>query len=413
MSDPVTTTLPVTQQLDPWEEPTLEQDDGEATPEVPEAILETFFDQSSVVSNQAEEYWTEHVLKRPFESDEEEFRFNEHTHTERVTLIEQLSEDQAKLELQLGSLEGEEQKKLRQQIVALRERRTQVIMEQAAADIAYLLSHRAKIESEVKELAVNAESQADIEKLKAMGEKALHLSSRMDKFHLYSEAAINLFKKYRETARDLSENVGDQRPNRDQEFMYQMLIAVEKSTGNDYEISGIGDRDYITTFTDIRDTITTVNHKDLAVLIATRVSQLEETVDKNTPADKKSDDQKANQPDSAGSRQPASGGADLATGVTFTDFQRDYEPVITEQAKKLEDADQNDIVDSRQGSDGVTVTELPEHGVQTTTETSTDSASTITSIPTAEELHQEQLDRDQARTKAVQVAIEDVFTPKK
>lgn len=413
MSDPVATTLPITQQLDPWEEPTLEQDNGEETPEVPEAILETFFDQSSVVSNQAEEYWTEHVLKRLFESDEEEFRFNEHTHTERGTLIEQLGEEQAKLELQLGTLDGEEQKKLRQRIVALRERRTQVIMEQAAADIAYLLTHRAKIEAEVKELAVSAESQADIEKLKAMGEKALHLSSRMDKFEIYSEAAINLFKKYRETARDLSENIGDERPNRDQEFMYQMLIATEKSTGNDYEISGIGDRDYITTFTDIRNTITTVNHKDLALLIATRVRQLEETINENASGATKPDEQKVGQSESGDAHQSISGTADITAGVTFTDFQRDYQPVITEQARKLDDSDQNDIVDSRQGTDGVTVTELPEHKVETTTETSTDSVSTVTSIPTAEELHQEQLDRDQARTKAVQVAIEDVFAPKK
>lgn len=413
MSDPVTSTLPVTQQLDPWEEPTLEQDNGEETPEVPEAVLETFFDQSTVVTSQAEEYWTEHVLKRPFEADEEEFRFNEHTHTERRTLIDELAEEQAKLELQMGSLDGEEQKKLRQRIVALRERRTQVIMEQAAADITYLLSHRAKIEAEVKELAVNAESQADIEKLKQMGEKALHLSSRMDKFQLYSEAAINLFKKYRETARDLSENIGDERPNRDQEFMYQMLIAVEKSTGNDYEISGIGDRDYITTFTDIRDTITTVNHKDLAILIATRVSQLEETVDQNTQSTGKPDAQKTDEQKPGDPQQSIGGVADVAAGVTFTDFQRDYQPVITEQARLLEDTDQNDIVDSRQGTDGITVTELPEHRTETTTETSADNVSTATSIPTAEELHQEQLDRDQARTKAVQVAIEDVFAPKK
>lgn len=438
MSDPASTTLPLSQQLDPqqldpWKESTAETEDEER-PEVPEAVLETFFDQSSLVADQAEEYWQEHVLKRQFDDDEEGFRFNEHTHAERKTSIELLTADQTKLEQELGTLDKEKQKIQIQEITRIRERRVQIIMEQASADIAYMLAHRAKIESEVKDLAVNAESQADIEKLKELAEKATQLSSRMNKFEIYSTAALELFKKYQTSADDLSKVIGDGRTDRDQEFMYQMLIAVEKSTGNDYEITGSNDRNFLTTFEDICGGIIKIDHKRLAILIAARVSQLEETAQEKTSdaLETKEKTPSAGSPNLTDTQPTPSSVGEAA--LSFADLQRDGQTEIAKQAQQLDDSDQNSILDSKQGSDGMTVTELPPAGVNltqttseytttmtdstaepvtTTTDTSMDSDSTITHLPTAEELQQEKQDRDQARATAVKHAIEDVFAPRR
>lgn len=416
MSDPAATTLPSYQVLDPWESP-LELPEKDERPEVPESALETFLDQSTLVSDQAEEYWTEHVLKRPFEPDEEEFRFNEHTHTDRTALLEKMAGQLSKMEIELGSLDPEKQKELRRQMVALREKRSQIIMEQAAADMAYLYAHRAKIESDIKDLAVNAQSQDDVEELNAIAEKALHVSSRIDKFQIYSESALNLFKKYRETAYNLSENIGDNRPNRDQEFMYYMLIAVEKSTGNDFEISSVGDRDYQTTFTDIRDQITQVDHKQLATLIAARVSQLKETVSESS-AEKQDQakpvDEADQQVDPKYKKTDSSdGAAGLLGGLDIADFQRDNQAEIAATAQSLDDADGNGMDDSRQGTNGLADTELPAAG--TTEEKSKAPTGNPDTQPTTStaDTKEEDVALQKKRAKTFKDAVQNVFIPKK
>lgn len=272
------------QQLDPWQEEAKTIETTENTPETPEAVVEVLFDQAEIVEEQADQYWTEHVLKRPFEADEEEFVFNQHTHAERQEALEKNRIDKGELETSEFADPAEKRLKL----LALREQKIQIIIEQAWADLSYLLSHRAKIEAETKKLAIEASSQTDIDKLKEMAVKSLHLASRLNKFNLYTESAEHLFKKYRELSPDLAHLLHDGATDRYDQVMHKMLQATQTSIDLDLRISGQNDRDYLTTFLDLKERISTVDYDRLSILIAARVKQLESMLAESQPTNEES-----------------------------------------------------------------------------------------------------------------------------
>ena len=272
------------QQLDPWQKEASAVETTENSPETPEAVVEVLFEQAEIVEEQADQYWTEHVLKRPFDADEEEFVFNQHTYTQRQEALEKNRIDKGELETSEFADPKEKQLKL----IALREQKIQIIIEQAWADLSYLLSHRAKIEAETKKLAIEANSQTDIDQLKEMAVKSLHLASRLNKFNIYTESAEHLFKKYRELSPDLAHLLHDGATDRYDQVMHKMLQATQTSIDLDLRISGQNDRDYLTTFLDLKERISTVDYDRLSILIAARVKQLESMLAESQPTNEES-----------------------------------------------------------------------------------------------------------------------------
>ncbi len=406
MTDP-TTTLPVAQALDPWKETNEKTPEIEEKPEVAEATFEVFFDQTDLVSDQATEYWQEHVLKREFESDEKIFVFNNRTYQERTVIVDRLEKDIGEWTGKIGQeTESDEQQKIKQKIVAIRELRSQIIMEQAWSDVAYLHSHRAKIEVETRDLAVNAQNQTDIEKLKKIAEKSSHLADRLTKFSLYSESAINLFKKYRVLSPDIVEFTGGYHigveygqlvpgladleevpPNqRYDSVMNKLLLSVEAATGHNFETESGGDRDYLTSFEEMREGVLTIDYKRFVVLIAARVKQLEVEFSKQShteesqtataPLDSTEPGLIPSSPDDVLSDKPIqaekNGSADniaSALGLSFSDILNNHQEAIAEQTKNLDDPDKV-VTDAaspdNENTAATTVTEVPAPDAATT-----------------------------------------------
>jgi hypothetical protein len=402
------------QQLDPWQENANAIETTESTPETPEAVVEVLFDQAEVVEEQAEQYWTEHVLKRPFEADEEEFVFNQHTHTQRQEALEKNRLEKGELETSEFADPKEKQLKL----IALREQKIQIIIEQAWADLSYLLSHRAKIEAETKKLAIEATSQTDIDQLKEMAVKSLHLASRLTKFNLYTESAEHLFKKYRELSPDLANLLHDGASDRYDQVMYTMLQATETSIDQDLRISGQNDRDYLTTFLDLKERISTVNYDRLSILIAARVKQLESmlaesqstlpTVDEvTTEAATAQHPEETNNSESDTPAQESdtsnSASNSIAEIFSFADLVAAKEAQINAEAQQLEvppaAADGSAIPETVAVSDE---TPLPTKSGQTTETTSQQQ-------PNKSELEQ----REQHRQANITIAMKEIFTGNK
>jgi len=298
MTDPTTTLV---KPLDPWQEESLEvEDKDEQHEKIPRSELESFFDQSANVAKQADEYWRDHVLSRSFEGDEAHFNFNNHTYAERKKRLGEIDQEQTKLEDLIGATTDDTEKdQLRRKLIAKREERAKVIMEQAWADLAYLLDHRAKLEAQIKELAVNAETQDDIDKLKELAATAKQLTSRLIKFELYTEAAIVLFREYFIARNDLSAGTGDGKTDRFNDFMFKMLVETEKATGANFGTTDAGDRNQLNMFVDLREKVVSVDYKKLENLIKARVSQLEAEKTNQVTAQSATDQQSDSQTEGA------------------------------------------------------------------------------------------------------------------
>ncbi len=281
MSDLAVRSQTIDKPLDSWDEPGESVETTELSVENPEAITEVLFDQTDLVEQQAEEYWTEHVLKRPFEPGEAEFVFNERTHTRRRELLRE--NETAEGELETSDFADPAEKRLK--LLALREKKIQLITEQAWADLNYLLVHRTKIEEQAKKLLTGAESQTNADELKVLAVEARHLSSRLVKFELYTESAVHLFKKYRELAPEMTLALHDKQPDRYEQVMYDMLVATQTNLGQDFAITGQGDRNYLTTFIDLRDKVLSVDYQRLAALTVDEAKQVEVAAEPTTTKD--------------------------------------------------------------------------------------------------------------------------------